>query len=150
VLPTFAYEHKVFVGPFSRRFPKAKVRAAVQGGGTRQYEAGSKAAPHALQRAPCCRPARMHAVARGVENSRLNPHLHSLPTHPPTPSTQVYTAPFQWSFPLNLPPQFFGIFPAGEVGEGDEMPWSDEIDHKLFLPPSIGEEACRWVELGVD
>lgn len=25
VLPTFAYEHKVFVGPFSRKFPKAKV-----------------------------------------------------------------------------------------------------------------------------
>lgn len=25
VLPTFAYEHKAFVGPFSRRFPKAKV-----------------------------------------------------------------------------------------------------------------------------
>jgi hypothetical protein len=25
VLPTFAYEHKSFVGPFSRRFPKAKV-----------------------------------------------------------------------------------------------------------------------------
>jgi hypothetical protein len=30
------------------------------------------------------------------------------PTHP-----QVYIAPYQWSFPLNLPPQFFGIFPAG-------------------------------------
>ena len=74
VLPTFAYEHKVFVGPFSRRFPGAK----------------------------------------------------------------VYTAPFQWSFPLNLPPQFFGIFPSGEISEGEEMPWSDEIDHKLFLPPSIG------------
>jgi hypothetical protein len=26
VLPTFAYEHKVFVGPFARRFPNAKVR----------------------------------------------------------------------------------------------------------------------------
>lgn len=50
----------------------------------------------------------------------------------------MYTAPFQWSFPLNLPPQFFGIFPAGEIGEGQEMPWSDEIDHRLFLPPSIG------------
>ncbi|GBF99275.1 hypothetical protein Rsub_12035 [Raphidocelis subcapitata] len=74
VLPTFAYEHKVFVGPFSRRFPEAK----------------------------------------------------------------VYTAPFQWSFPLNLPPQFFGIFPAGEVTQGAEMPWSGEIDHRLFLPPSIG------------
>jgi hypothetical protein len=25
VLPTYAYEHKAFVGPFSRKFPKAKV-----------------------------------------------------------------------------------------------------------------------------
>ncbi len=28
VLPTFAYEHKIFVGPFSRKFPKAKVYVA--------------------------------------------------------------------------------------------------------------------------
>ena len=28
ILPTFAYEHKIFVGPFSRRFPKAKVWVA--------------------------------------------------------------------------------------------------------------------------
>ena len=25
ILPTYAYEHKAFVGPFSRAFPKAKV-----------------------------------------------------------------------------------------------------------------------------
>ncbi len=31
VLPTFAYEHKAFVGPFSRRFPKAKVRRFPRG-----------------------------------------------------------------------------------------------------------------------
>ncbi|GFR43070.1 hypothetical protein Agub_g4077, partial [Astrephomene gubernaculifera] len=75
VLPTFAYEHKVFVGPFSRRFPKAK----------------------------------------------------------------VYVAPYQWSYPLNLPPQFFGIFPAGELTSGDpNVPWADEIEQKVFLPPSIG------------
>ncbi|KAF9590092.1 hypothetical protein IFM89_030840 [Coptis chinensis] len=46
VLPTFAYEHKIFVGPFSRKFPKAK----------------------------------------------------------------VWVAPRQWSWPLNLPLEFFGIF----------------------------------------
>jgi hypothetical protein len=28
VLPTFAYEHKIFCGPFSRRFPKAQVWVA--------------------------------------------------------------------------------------------------------------------------
>ena len=26
MLPSFAYEHKVFVGPFSRRYPKAQVQ----------------------------------------------------------------------------------------------------------------------------
>lgn len=31
VLPTYAYEHKAFVGPFSRAFPKAKVGACVGG-----------------------------------------------------------------------------------------------------------------------
>ncbi|KAL6745998.1 hypothetical protein V8C86DRAFT_2957901 [Haematococcus lacustris] len=75
VLPTFAYEHKAFVGPFSRQFPKAK----------------------------------------------------------------VYVSPYQWSFPLNLPPQFFGIFPAGELKSDDpDTPWADEIEQKVFLPPSIG------------
>ena len=29
MLPTFAYEHKAFVGPFSRAFPKAKVGTGV-------------------------------------------------------------------------------------------------------------------------
>jgi len=75
VLPTFAYEHKAFVGPFSRAFPKA----------------------------------------------------------------QVWVAPYQWSYPLNLPPQFFGIFPTGElVSDDPDVPWADEIEQKLFLPPSIG------------
>ncbi|KAG2424024.1 hypothetical protein HXX76_014848 [Chlamydomonas incerta] len=85
VLPTFAYEHKIFVGPFSRRFPKAK----------------------------------------------------------------VYVAPYQWSFPLNLPPQFFGIFPAGELRSDDpEAPWADEIGQKVFVPPSIGvNETVRFTEV---
>ncbi|CAA2933304.1 Homoserine O-acetyltransferase isoform 4 [Olea europaea subsp. europaea] len=28
ILPTFAYEHKIFVGPFSRKFPKTQVWVA--------------------------------------------------------------------------------------------------------------------------
>lgn len=28
VLPTFAVEHKLFVGPFARKFPSAKVHVA--------------------------------------------------------------------------------------------------------------------------
>mmetsp|Transcript_5307 Transcript_5307/g.11605 ORF Transcript_5307/g.11605 Transcript_5307/m.11605 type:complete len:498 (+) Transcript_5307:51-1544(+) len=85
VLPTFAYEHKAFVGPFSRKFPKAK----------------------------------------------------------------VYVTPFQWSFPLNLPPQFLGIFPAGElVSDDPNVPWADEIEQKLLLPPSLGvAESVRFSEV---
>ncbi|KAI3435565.1 hypothetical protein D9Q98_001630 [Chlorella vulgaris] len=69
VLPTFAYEHKIFVGPFSRRFPKA----------------------------------------------------------------QVWVAPSQWSWPINLPVQLFGIFPAGVLADGAaDTPWAQEIEQKVF------------------
>lgn len=74
VLATTQYEHKIFVGPFSRRFPQA----------------------------------------------------------------QVWVAPGQFSFPVNLPNQFFGIFPAGELdADGSSMPWRDEIDTKLLLLPPL-------------
>eukprot|EP00798_Chlamydomonas_sp_ICE-L_P025478 gene25478-11139_t len=73
VLPTFAYEHKAFVGPFSRAFPKAK----------------------------------------------------------------VYVGPDQWSFPVNFPNEFFGIFGAQVLkrtvaGDPDPIPWSDEIEYQQF------------------
>lgn len=63
-----------------------------------------------------------------------------LPSSPLARPPQVYVTPFQWSFPLNLPPQAFGIFPEGELlSDDDSVPWADEIQQKLFLPPSIGE-----------
>lgn len=81
IFPTFAYEHKIFVGPFSRKFPKAK----------------------------------------------------------------VYVAPNQWSWPISFPPQFFGIFPNGELKNMDEdAPWSDEISQKVFMPPEVGM-STNWV-----
>ncbi|KAJ0244640.1 Uncharacterized protein HA466_0192440 [Hirschfeldia incana] len=75
VLPTFAYEHKIFVGPFSRKFPKA----------------------------------------------------------------QVWVAPRQWSWPLNLPLEFFGIFRAKTIKDGDlSTPWADEIEQKVLTSPEVG------------
>ncbi|KAK9105156.1 hypothetical protein Scep_022000 [Stephania cephalantha] len=75
VLPTFAYEHKIFVGPFSRKFPRA----------------------------------------------------------------QIWVAPRQWSWPLNLPLEFVGIFRAKTLVDEDlSTPWSDEIEQKLLSSPEVG------------
>ncbi|XP_057849355.1 uncharacterized protein LOC131060213 isoform X1 [Cryptomeria japonica] len=75
ILPTFAYEHKVFVGPFSRKFPKAK----------------------------------------------------------------VWVAPRQWSWPINLPLEFFGIFRSKTLKDEDELtPWFDEIEQKVLSSPEVG------------
>ncbi|KAK6155040.1 hypothetical protein DH2020_009288 [Rehmannia glutinosa] len=75
ILPTFAYEHKIFVGPFSRKFPQA----------------------------------------------------------------QVWVAPRQWSWPLNLPLEFFGIFRAKTLKDEDpSTPWADEIEQKVLSSPEVG------------
>ncbi|XP_050380317.1 uncharacterized protein LOC126797678 [Argentina anserina] len=75
VLPTFAYEHKIFVGPFSREFPRA----------------------------------------------------------------QVWVAPRQWSWPLNLPLEFFGIFRAKTLQDEDfSTPWANEIEQKVLSSPEVG------------
>lgn len=75
VLPTFAYEHKIFVGPFSRKFPNA----------------------------------------------------------------QIWVAPRQWSWPLNLPLEFFGIFRARTLKNEDlSTPWADEIEQKVLSSPEVG------------
>lgn len=77
VLPTFAYEHKIFVGPFSRKFPRA----------------------------------------------------------------QIWVAPRQWSWPLNLPLEFFGIFGAKTLKDEDlSAPWVDEIEQKVLSSPEVGNK----------
>ncbi|KQK05449.1 uncharacterized protein LOC100838386 [Brachypodium distachyon] len=75
VLPTFAYEHKIFLGPFSRKFPKA----------------------------------------------------------------QVWVAPRQWSWPVNLPLEFFGVFRSKPLKDEDiETPWAAEIEQKVLSSPEVG------------
>lgn len=82
VLPTFAYEHKIFVGPFSRKFPKA----------------------------------------------------------------QIWVAPRQWSWPLNLPLEFFGIFRAITLKDGDiSTPWADDIEQKVLSSPEVGNNNSALV-----
>ena len=73
VLPTTLFEHKIFVGPFQRKFPDAT----------------------------------------------------------------CYVAPDQWSWPVNLPPTFFGIFKDGVLGV-DTPPWADEFEYELLTPPALG------------
>lgn len=44
----------------------------------------------------------------------------------------------QWSWPINLPAQFFGIFPTGILKDGDTTtPWASEIDQKVLVS-SVG------------
>lgn len=75
VLPTFAYEHKIFVGPFSRKFPLA----------------------------------------------------------------QIWVAPRQWSWPINLPLEFFGIFRSKALKDEDKsVPWANEIEQKVLSSPEVG------------
>ena len=73
VLPTTLFEHKIFVGPFQRRFPEA----------------------------------------------------------------ETWIAPDQWSWPVNLPPAFFGIFPTGVLGR-DAASWEDEFEYEMLQPPALG------------
>ncbi|CAI5476393.1 unnamed protein product [Closterium sp. Yama58-4] len=76
VLPTFAYEHKVFAGPFARAFPKAR----------------------------------------------------------------TWVAPRQWSWPINLPLPFLGLFGGTVLAEDGPKPdeWPEEIDYKIFASPEVG------------
>lgn len=63
-------------------------------------------------------------------------------------SPQVYAAPGQWSFPLNLPLSALGLFPRKLDGtladdtrlqDGSRAPWADEIEHSLLeIPLGLG------------
>lgn len=65
--------------------------------------------------------------------------VHGLRLHLTCCCRQVYVAPGQWSLPLNLPNEWLGIFPAGELADDDTTtPWGDEIEQKVLLPPQIG------------
>lgn len=64
------------------------------------------------------------------------------------PEAEVYAAPGQWSWPLNLPLSFLGLFPrrltgtladSGKLRDGRAAPWADELDHVLLeLPLGLG------------
>jgi hypothetical protein len=84
VLPTFAYEHKIFVGPFSRKFPKA----------------------------------------------------------------QIWVAPRQWSWPINLPLEFFGIFRSKPLKDEDKYtPWTAEIEQKVLSSPEVVISAAHFFSI---
>ena len=57
------------------------------------------------------------------------------------PNAEVYAAPRQWSFPLNLPLAFLGLFPrkAIVIEEDTEAPWRQEFDLTILnLTVGIG------------
>mmetsp|Transcript_22393 Transcript_22393/g.40348 ORF Transcript_22393/g.40348 Transcript_22393/m.40348 type:complete len:467 (-) Transcript_22393:38-1438(-) len=51
------------------------------------------------------------------------------------PDAKVYTVPQLWSWPIDLPSAFYGIFSAGDLKDADsEAPWAAEIDQRLLNP----------------
>ncbi len=72
---------------------------------------------------------------------------------------QVYAAPGQWSWPLNLPLGLLGLFPRKLDGtladgsllrDGTRAPWADEIEHALLdVPLGLGPfvEAVFYVKV---
>ncbi|KAK9834707.1 hypothetical protein WJX74_008268 [Apatococcus lobatus] len=81
LLATFAYEHKIYCAPMSRKFPDA----------------------------------------------------------------QVWTSPGQWSWPLSLPPQLFGIFPKGVLIDRDEsVPWAADLEQRTYT----GRVSNKFVGVG--
>ncbi len=67
-----------------------------------------------------------------------NPHP-LIPISPPPPPPPTHPTPrSQWSWPINLPPQLFGIFPTGELVHNDtNTPWGDELEQKV-LQSTVG------------
>ena len=60
------------------------------------------------------------------------------------PKAQVFVAPGQWSWPLNLPPSFFGIFnsqPLTDANRGASLPFADEFECEILRPRPIGVNA---------
>lgn len=44
----------------------------------------------------------------------------------------MWSSPGQWSFPINLPVQAFGVFPAATLQQGEKYPWSEDLDFRIF------------------
>ena len=62
-------------------------------------------------------------------------------------SCALWVAPGQFSFPLDLPNQFFGIFPSGTLGDArNPPPWEDEIESELLSLPALGYGFYRYNE----
>lgn len=72
-----------------------------------------------------------YQIQDGAQRSVLEPTA-GLQAHIDLSAAQVYVAPHQWSFPLDLPIQAFGIFPAGQLREGEAYPWQGELDFRTF------------------
>lgn len=55
------------------------------------------------------------------------------------PRAEVWVAPRQWSWPINLPLPLLGIFKAKIIrDDSTSAPWANEIDQKVLSCP-IGE-----------
>eukprot|EP00854_Cymbomonas_tetramitiformis_P008327 gene8327-9894_t len=57
------------------------------------------------------------------------------------PDAEVWVAPYQWSFPLNLPISWLGLFPREArvlPEDGGALPWAGELQHATLGPIELG------------
>mmetsp|Transcript_36796 Transcript_36796/g.103812 ORF Transcript_36796/g.103812 Transcript_36796/m.103812 type:complete len:336 (+) Transcript_36796:161-1168(+) len=69
----------------------------------------------------------------------LEHKVHLGPFSRACPSAEIWVAPGQWSYPLNLPISLLGVFPRKVQIIGEHTaPWSDEFDSAILSLPLKG------------
>ena len=156
ILTTHAYEHKVFVPSFQRRFPEAQVYYSPKYAPSPLPRSVQKEGNDTYPFIPCASCAsQIHEeghrdVQLGSQSAMRVPH-HLLALRPAAKNASAYDRRAhgrpqwsakascgdtgfgtcrQWSFPLPLPLPLLGIFGAKKLPlSGGNLPWSDELEH---------------------
>jgi len=130
VLTTHAYEHKIFIPPFQRRYGTAQVWVVPRCCANLHALHLCAAVQASASRWCCCCSCCNH-MCRVMPRCRsvypfLVPLWKNITCAPPDA-----VRPRQWSFPLDLPLPLLGIFNARVLpmsdGGGAGVPWADEI-----------------------
>ena len=94
----------------------------------------------------------VQAASAGLQlrHAHCLPCLVSRPAASPQLLLPASTPCSQWSWPINLPVQFFGIFPTGVLrSDATDTPWAEEIEQKVGQGVLAGERGRHhFAEMG--